>query len=461
MIPVGCKVRQIAVQIRKAGVSQIQVNRDLYDRLDEVNKAAFWMHEGIYSEAIDTGHTNSIGTRNLNGVLLTTKFLTGRTKYETMGNNAYLLTGARWRNGFLSVKTSANGDTVFLKEDIACGFALNSGLTVPCKEPIKYNFKDAKLEYVEFSSPFQGFGLKVPVKKLYFYEPKAELAAAIPVTFDGHVFQCLPGETIEFSPYTFSAGEGYAGTTLITKCLGSYAGSVLPAHFTSKLFNEEPFYRIQFDYVFNRTGTHPAGIKYSRKNGKWNLGFTPFESLDFNSYQEHWYASQIWMKNVTGHFSTEKRHNGVECELAGGNAKVLLRDGTPYLMQAKITPMHDQSCVYKTAFGEPTEPSNKLNLIKFKRDTSGRIYWGIAKECFPLPMGGSKTPEDNIYLEAAEFRGPVEIRNGRVVKGRVCYDRSLNIKLNGKHQRLQLWAGKLYEFTESGARVVSENESQN
>lgn len=66
VLPVGCELKQIAIQNKTNGQPRYSINLSLWQLLDENQKAALILHEIIYSENIDGGHTDSRATRAFN-----------------------------------------------------------------------------------------------------------------------------------------------------------------------------------------------------------------------------------------------------------------------------------------------------------------------------------------------------------------------------------------------------------
>ncbi len=65
--PKNCAVVQVAVYRERA----LYINKEIWDLLDETNRAALLLHESIYTRLrIDHGETNSIRTRRIVGALL-------------------------------------------------------------------------------------------------------------------------------------------------------------------------------------------------------------------------------------------------------------------------------------------------------------------------------------------------------------------------------------------------------
>ena len=70
--PQGCKLHQLAIQKvpRVPGEKRYLVNQDIWQRLDEVNRAALVVHELILGDAIEDNHPTSESTRYLNALVL-------------------------------------------------------------------------------------------------------------------------------------------------------------------------------------------------------------------------------------------------------------------------------------------------------------------------------------------------------------------------------------------------------
>lgn len=75
VLPTGCELRPIAFQRPDSeifpGVKRYTVSKDLWNLMDEVQKAGLVMHELIYREGILAGHKTSFPTRYFNGYLAT------------------------------------------------------------------------------------------------------------------------------------------------------------------------------------------------------------------------------------------------------------------------------------------------------------------------------------------------------------------------------------------------------
>lgn len=67
-LPRGCEIEQLVIQrpVRPANEALFLVNEDIWDLLDNTNKAGILLHEAIYEEALQMNANNSINTRYLN-----------------------------------------------------------------------------------------------------------------------------------------------------------------------------------------------------------------------------------------------------------------------------------------------------------------------------------------------------------------------------------------------------------
>jgi hypothetical protein len=70
-VPSGCEVIQLAIQKQVSLPNQktYTVNKDLWDLLDNTNKAGLILHEIIYTEALTAGAKDSVGVRYFNGLI--------------------------------------------------------------------------------------------------------------------------------------------------------------------------------------------------------------------------------------------------------------------------------------------------------------------------------------------------------------------------------------------------------
>lgn len=75
-IPVGCYIEPAGFQRNEdelfPGVKRYVINKDLWDHMDEIQKAGLVLHEIIYREAIPINHPSTFPTRFLVGLLTTT-----------------------------------------------------------------------------------------------------------------------------------------------------------------------------------------------------------------------------------------------------------------------------------------------------------------------------------------------------------------------------------------------------
>lgn len=74
-LPVGCILTQTAIQIKNPSIfdKRYLINGDIWNTLDNDNKAALILHEVVYRIAIQQGAQNSIGTRLVNSILFSDK----------------------------------------------------------------------------------------------------------------------------------------------------------------------------------------------------------------------------------------------------------------------------------------------------------------------------------------------------------------------------------------------------
>ena len=75
-VPKGCEFEQAAIQIvpRFAEDNRYYINQDIWNALDENNKAGLVLHELIYREALSYGQTDSIGARYFNSFITSSNF---------------------------------------------------------------------------------------------------------------------------------------------------------------------------------------------------------------------------------------------------------------------------------------------------------------------------------------------------------------------------------------------------
>ncbi len=85
--PKDCRIKQIAIQWKTPqNGKRYRLDGDLWDKLDDKNKAALVIHEIVFEEAINIGHRNAIVTRKITRDWLTGKLqkVYSRLSYEGM-----------------------------------------------------------------------------------------------------------------------------------------------------------------------------------------------------------------------------------------------------------------------------------------------------------------------------------------------------------------------------------------
>lgn len=97
VFPRGCKIEQIAIQKEPAFPEdkRFTVSKDLWDLLDEDNKAGLVLHEIIYREALLYGHEDSVNARYVNSI------------WTSAGNPPYFASQAALNDFFQMVKFAA------------------------------------------------------------------------------------------------------------------------------------------------------------------------------------------------------------------------------------------------------------------------------------------------------------------------------------------------------------------
>lgn len=126
VIPAGCLVQQIATQAEPTlpGDKRYTISLDLWNQLDEVNKAVLVMHEIILRDAIASGQTASRRSRYFNGYLTSSARHTGYYQYfaaldaaALFRSEVYEIDGEPWRG---------SGLVFFASNNIQSGTALAS-----------------------------------------------------------------------------------------------------------------------------------------------------------------------------------------------------------------------------------------------------------------------------------------------------------------------------------------------
>jgi hypothetical protein len=76
MIPTDCTLVQAATQIRDTTSPRrgFYLNSDVWEKINELQKAGLVLHELLLTEAVESGHETSVRTRVLNGKLFTEEF---------------------------------------------------------------------------------------------------------------------------------------------------------------------------------------------------------------------------------------------------------------------------------------------------------------------------------------------------------------------------------------------------
>lgn len=109
VIPSGCKVIPAAFQRRDGdifpGEKRYVVSKDLWDLMDENQKAGLVLHELIYREAIKSQHATSLPTRYLNGFLSTEENIVADKYFSVVAKMP--LAWAEFGGGFIVDLTSS------------------------------------------------------------------------------------------------------------------------------------------------------------------------------------------------------------------------------------------------------------------------------------------------------------------------------------------------------------------
>ncbi|MGZ3700881.1 MAG: hypothetical protein ACXWP1_03965 [Bdellovibrionota bacterium] len=243
LIPIGCEVKQIVIQTRANGQVFLTVNRPLWDRLDEENRAALYLHELSYAEAIDRGAVNSIAARRFNGVLLSLP--TEVTEFaQRVGDkpNSYstfpmeialpggdiLFVNQFHREEFEAAHsaspefTSKSACGVYFPRFAAPLDVCRNGVPVPYQDPLVANVKNGKIlsfwpAYPE-SSIMDGaqVGVNGPIRGFDFLEGKLWSARTILVPVAGRNIPCT---AVTFDPSAVLADRSFKfDVNLVDSC---------------------------------------------------------------------------------------------------------------------------------------------------------------------------------------------------------------------------------------------------
>ncbi len=126
-VPRGCEIRQIIVQLPEEDIGtsykRYTVSKDLWDLLNENNKAALVLHELIYREAITAKHPNSMRVRYLNTILFSDSTIEEYFEASKDLNGLFLEWGWAGVEKFISPeddfqKVKMENDQVFGLEDL-------------------------------------------------------------------------------------------------------------------------------------------------------------------------------------------------------------------------------------------------------------------------------------------------------------------------------------------------------
>lgn len=419
--PEGCQVRQIVIQTRVNGVSHFKVDPDLLERLDIDMRIYLALHEANYAEAIDLGHKNSIGTRAL------TRFM---APIYRSGHMIDFLMQARAKNGFPIFDEMSNGDVAVLDPSKYDKLYNRYGQKITGRKtynPKAIHFSNGKSLYVKNNEKLEvdtsNDGSKIKslegtaldpklfnlpddikdISKINFENKTVVTKSTVYVTFDGHRYACAANQDMPI-------GDGK-----VTTCIGNTDSQTLPVRFTKRLLNNSKSYLINFRY----NDDEPSGIKFTNRDTKWRMGFTPREDLQFKSYEEDWNTQRLTLdlefeRDARNTVKVTYGSSSVECELFSGKTVFSMKNPYPFILEGHVwftsNVNKEKNIIEYTGCSIPTG-STSYRLKKFKRDENGNLISGEFMDDAKVSFAGTTTRvrnpvfKDNRIVSAIPMEG--------------------------------------------------------
>lgn len=151
-LPLGCSIQQVAIQIpstlpRFPRDPWFEVSQDLWDQLDELNKAGLVIHEALYRIGARNGAEHSRGVRYVVGLMFSTQM-------ESISDEDWIsgFTESRVRNYEMDGVTIPLFSGNFVACDMEPGSSTCTGPTGDLKVA-KLSYKDGNLVEINYNSP--------------------------------------------------------------------------------------------------------------------------------------------------------------------------------------------------------------------------------------------------------------------------------------------------------------------
>jgi len=430
VLPKNCYIRQLVVQERHNGISRFKINSILWKRLikDADQEVAVKLHEAIYSEALDLGHENSIGTRALNGAYLTGGYPTGPSINHT-----------RVKNGFTALHTSKEGDTFMRRAsqiksingdgDNFCGVIFRTGTMIPCEDR-EYSYIP---QYAPHRTMLRGkliegkhFNLTFNVTMVSMLTPEVEPAEDVKVEFDGQTYICQKQKIIRMRASDFKPFKGYTKNSKIESCIAKVPSGKLAAHLTQYLTNQSEHYEVTF--LYDEDGKE-VGIGFKSLDKKfWRIGFSMDDDYFISSYKENWASKIVEMtaeRGSTFNRIRNQKYGEAVCE-AFSDVKISLNTKPALVMQAAL--YNSEKCLI-----------NGLSLNAFERDEKGQLIAARTHNQALLPF----------FWGTAVFNSNVKFKDQKVIEGELARP------AQGKYKGKMRWLipGVRYEVVNGEALV--------
>lgn len=214
-LPVDCELKQIAIQEKINGKVRYTIDARLWNLLNVETRAALILHEIIYTDALASGATNSVSTREASSFLISQVFNNRNLYSYTEMVELYLKRMAAVNKRMNDFKLQ-DGSIVYVEKEFrlngfvverrACGFILPDGNGINiCQSSSKWmklRLYYGGIESFEYENDSREqsmsgsyFGLDIPVYGIVkgkLIDPAAPLEINNP---NGH-FRCLPGKPI-------------------------------------------------------------------------------------------------------------------------------------------------------------------------------------------------------------------------------------------------------------------------
>ncbi|MFN7904895.1 MAG: hypothetical protein ACK5P5_06890 [Pseudobdellovibrionaceae bacterium] len=296
IVPNGCEVKQIAIQSRLNGRKKLLINRPLFERLSESNKAALITHELIYSEAIDLGQRNSINTRLYNRTILSShsvqfdslQLRTGfNVELSFIGNeNVFIISNEKAQ----TISSSYGTLGVYSNKRVeACGiYNHRQQLYIPCASRPNFLIQIAQNRLVDIEGnnlPGTIVGLPFGINSINFQTGTVK-SEEFRYTYDQQEYICLKNQPLTILGWNQSQGQ-FSSPAQIDSCIARIDTPRFNFRYMNRMENNSPQYKVKFNYISQNNQSVPNGIRLESPTAKWDFGMTFNDRLEFQVYEEN------------------------------------------------------------------------------------------------------------------------------------------------------------------------------